>query len=218
MVILRQCIIASSAAMVNVSFGFVEKNLQNLLNHTKNAMQKVNCFTLRCFSYIIVDKKQGRSKFFSVRELVLTMSIGNQISAIRNEQQLTQEQFGELFHVTRQTVSNWENEKNYPDLQILIAMSNQFDVSLDTLLKGDSKMVKAIDKERVLGKIKHEKLLVDFFTGAGTGLVASCFLSSASTIRTVVMIVGFVMIGIGWYKRAKSDKEVFKYMEERGQE
>lgn len=146
------------------------------------------------------------------------MSIGNQISAIRNEQQLTQEQFGELFHVTRQTVSNWEKEKSYPDLQILIAMSNQFDVSLDTLLKGDSKMVKAIDKERVLGKIKYEKSLVDFFTGAGTGLVASCFLSSASTIRTVVMIVGFVMIGIGWYKRAKSDKEVFKYMEERGQE
>ena len=146
------------------------------------------------------------------------MSIGNQISAIRNEQQLTQERFGELFHVIRQTVSNWENEKSYPDLQILIAMSNQFDVSLDTLLKGDSKMVEAIDKERVLGKIKHEKSLVDFFTGAGTGLVASCFLSSASTIRTVVMIVGFAMIGIGWYKRAKSDKEVFKYMEEHGQE
>ena len=149
---------------------------------------------------------------------MLTMSIGNQISAIRNEQQLTQEQFGELCHVTRQTVSNWENEKSYPELQILIAMSNQFDVSLDTLLKGDSKMVEAIDKERVLGKIKHEKSLVDFFTGAGTGLVASCFLSSASTIRTVVMIVGFAMIGIGWYKRAKSDKEVFKYMEENGQE
>ena len=32
------------------------------------------------------------------------------------------------------------------------------------------------------------------------------------------MIVGFAMIGIGWYKRAKSDKEVFNYMEERGQE
>ena len=86
------------------------------------------------------------------------MSIGNQISAIRNEQQLTQEQFGELFHVTRQTVSNWENEKSYPDLQILIAMSNQFDVSLDTLLKGDSKMVKAIDKERVLGEITRRLL------------------------------------------------------------
>jgi DNA-binding transcriptional regulator YiaG len=37
------------------------------------------------------------------------MSIGNQIMAMRKERQLTQEQFGSLFHVTRQTVSNWEN-------------------------------------------------------------------------------------------------------------
>ena len=39
------------------------------------------------------------------------MNIVNQISTIRKEQKLTQEQFGSLFHVTRQTVSNWENEK-----------------------------------------------------------------------------------------------------------
>lgn len=37
------------------------------------------------------------------------MSNGNQIMAMRKERQLTQEQFGSLFHVTRQTVSNWEN-------------------------------------------------------------------------------------------------------------
>ncbi|MFR7667823.1 MAG: helix-turn-helix transcriptional regulator [Mediterraneibacter faecis] len=40
--------------------------------------------------------------------------------------ELTQEEFGKLFHVTRQTVSNWENGKSYPDLQILVSMSNQF--------------------------------------------------------------------------------------------
>ena len=146
------------------------------------------------------------------------MELSIQIKKYRTELHLSQEELAEKVYVTRQTISNWENEKSYPDLQILIAMSNQFDVSLDTLLKGDSKMVKAIDKERVLGKMKYEKSLVGFFTSAGTGLFASCFLSSASTIRTVVMIVGFVMIGIGWYKRAKSDKEVFKYMEEHGQE
>lgn len=142
------------------------------------------------------------------------MNIGNQISNIRKEQQLTQEEFGRLFHVTRQTVSNWENEKSYPDLQILIDMSNQFEISLDTLLKEDSKMVKAIDKERVLGTIKHEKSIIDFFTGAGTGIVASCLFSPVSTIRTVAIIVGLVMIGIGWYKKSKCDKKVFKYMEE----
>ena len=142
------------------------------------------------------------------------MNIGNQISAIRKEQQLTQEQFRSLFHVTRQTVSNWENEKSYPDLQMLIDISNQFEISLDTLIKEDSKMVKTIDKERVLGKIKKEKSIIDFFTGAGTGIIVSCLLSPDSIRRTVVIIIGLVMIGIGWYKKKRYDNKVFRYMEE----
>ena len=39
------------------------------------------------------------------------MNIGNHILNICKENQLTQEEFGRLFHVTRQTVSNWENGK-----------------------------------------------------------------------------------------------------------
>ena len=90
------------------------------------------------------------------------MNIGNQILNIRKEKQLTQEEFGKLFHVTRQTVSNLENEKSYPDLQMLIDISNQFEISLDTLIKEDSKMVKTIDKERVLGKIKKKNHSLNF--------------------------------------------------------
>ena len=66
------------------------------------------------------------------------MNIGTQILKIRKEKGLTQEEFGKIFHVTRQTVSNWENEKSYPDLQILIDISNRFDISLDVLIKGKS--------------------------------------------------------------------------------
>ena len=62
------------------------------------------------------------------------MSIGKQIQTIRKTNHLTQEQFGNLFHVTRQTVSNWENEKNYPDLQTLITLSDRYEISLDTIL------------------------------------------------------------------------------------
>ena len=142
------------------------------------------------------------------------MNIGNQISTIRKERQLTQEQFGSLFHVTRQTVSNWENQKSYPDLQMLIDISNQFEIFLDALIKEDSKMVKTIDKERLLGKIKKEKSIIDFFTGAGTGIIVSCLLSPDSIRRTVVIIIGLVMIGIGWYKKTRYDNKVFRYMEE----
>ena len=140
------------------------------------------------------------------------MDVGNQISNIRKEHQLTQEEFGRLFHVTRQTVSNWENRKSYPDLQLLVDISNRFDISLDTLLKGDSRMIKEIDKERVMGMIKHEQSITDFFTGAGTGIVVSCLFSPNSTIRTAAILVGLVMIGVGWYRKAKYDKKVIKYL------
>ena len=140
------------------------------------------------------------------------MNIGNQILNIRKEKQLTQEEFGRLFHVTRQTVSNWENGKSYSDLQILVSMSNQFDISLDTLLKEDSKMVQSMDKERAMGIIKHEKSIVDFFTGAGTGIAVSCLFSPDSSIRTTVIIVGIIMIGIGWYKNQRMIKRYFNIL------
>ena len=46
------------------------------------------------------------------------MDIGKKIQAIRNDHEMTQAEFADKFHVSRQTVSNWENNKNYPDLGI----------------------------------------------------------------------------------------------------
>lgn len=72
------------------------------------------------------------------------MNIGAKIIEIRKKRNMTQEDFAKIFHVTRQTVSNWENQKSYPDLQTLVQISDEFDVSLDTLLKGDMVMVKKL--------------------------------------------------------------------------
>lgn len=68
------------------------------------------------------------------------MSIGKTILNVRKEKGMSQEEFGELFHVTRQTVSNWENEKNYPDLNTLVTMSDMFEISLDKLLVVSSNL------------------------------------------------------------------------------
>ena len=66
--------------------------------------------------------------------------IGCKIKAARIEKKLTQEQVAELLGVSRQTISNWENEKSYPDIISVIKMSECYDVSLDYLLKGEQKM------------------------------------------------------------------------------
>lgn len=66
--------------------------------------------------------------------------IGSKIKAARLEKKLTQEQVAELLGVSRQTISNWENEKSYPDIICVIKMSDCYEVSLDYLLKGEQTM------------------------------------------------------------------------------
>ena len=91
------------------------------------------------------------------------MKLGQTIQDIRDRESLTQEQFGELFHVTRQTVSNWENEKSYPDLITLIEISDRFDVSLDTMLKGDKKMTEKLNKD--INLTTRLKIIVPILVG-----------------------------------------------------
>ena len=68
------------------------------------------------------------------------MEIGKKLKNARMEAGLTQEKAGEETGVSRQTISNWENEKSYPDIISVIALSDLYSVSLDELLKGDQKM------------------------------------------------------------------------------
>ena len=76
------------------------------------------------------------------------MNLGNKIQEIRKKNKMSQEEFAEVFNVTRQTISSWENSKSYPDIETLIKLSDKFDISLDILLKEDKVMIKEMDKER----------------------------------------------------------------------
>ena len=68
------------------------------------------------------------------------MDFGQQIKNTRKEKKLTQEQFAIKLNVSRQAVSNWENNKNLPDIGMLILMSEVFQISLDQLIKGEDQM------------------------------------------------------------------------------
>ena len=67
--------------------------------------------------------------------------LGKKIIKIRKENDLTQEDFADKYSVTRQTVSSWENSKSYPDLDTLVKISDDFNISLDILLKEDKKVI-----------------------------------------------------------------------------
>lgn len=74
------------------------------------------------------------------------MEIGKKLKNARIEAELTQEKAAEKIDVSRQTISNWENEKSYPDIISVIALSDLYSVSLDELLKGDQKMAEHLEE------------------------------------------------------------------------
>lgn len=75
------------------------------------------------------------------------MELGNQIKKYRADLGLSQEALAEKIYVSRQTISNWETEKSYPDVNSLIRMSEVFDVTVDALLKGDAEVIKEMIKK-----------------------------------------------------------------------
>ena len=78
------------------------------------------------------------------------MELGSRIKQYRAARGWNQDELAEKAFVSRQTISNWENDKSYPDLQSLLLLGNLFGVSLDQLVKGDIEiMQKAINKQDI---------------------------------------------------------------------
>lgn len=74
------------------------------------------------------------------------MEIGKKLKDARMRSGFTQESVAKKVNVSRQTISNWENEKSYPDIISVIELSNLYSISLDELLKGDEKMMEHLEE------------------------------------------------------------------------
>lgn len=86
------------------------------------------------------------------------MEIGKKLKAARIVSGLTQENVAENINVSRQTISNWETEKSYPDIISVIKLSNLYSISLDDLLKGDKKMIEHLEESTSIVK-SNQKLI-----------------------------------------------------------
>ena len=70
------------------------------------------------------------------------MEIGKKLKNARVQSGMTQENVAEKINVSRQTISNWENEKSYPDIINVIELSNLYSISLSTEIDNVSKIIK----------------------------------------------------------------------------
>ena len=91
------------------------------------------------------------------------MEIGKQIRKYRTEQKLSQDDLADKVYVTRQTISNWENDRNYPDIRSLVLLSNVFGISLDILVKGDLEQMKNEIKAEDIRKFRRDSRIYGIF-------------------------------------------------------
>lgn len=116
------------------------------------------------------------------------MNFGEQIRKLRKQKKLTQEQMAQQLGVSRQAVSNWENDRNLPDIEMLISIAVTFQISLDDLILGGRDMNNMTEKLIRDGSENRRARMNLISICIGTGLLLGgigCFIAKALTPETV---------------------------------
>lgn len=133
------------------------------------------------------------------------MEIGKKLKDARMKSGFTQETVAEKINVSRQTISNWENEKSYPDIISVIALSDLYSTSLDDLLKGDREMMEHLEECTNVVK-STQKLIGAIMLNAATVILLialSMFLPDKSYYLLVVFCLAIMSSSVLLYQIIK---------------
>lgn len=142
------------------------------------------------------------------------MELNAQIKKYRTELNLSQEELAEKVYVTRQSISNWENGKTYPDIHSLLLLSSLFNVSLDQLIKGDIETMKKEINEAEIVKMKKYSTIYSIFLIAMVLAVVPCmkWLGWFGLIPIMQLFACSMVYAIK-IEKIKKDNNVFTYKE-----
>ncbi len=158
------------------------------------------------------------------------LKIGKFLKQLRTEKNLTQEQLAESLNVSRRTVSRWETGFNLPDLDILVIMSDFYQVDLRELLDGERRNEKMDEqmKETVIKvaqysneeKKRAAKVVLVYFVLGIIALFANAFMRMMDFSETFLtgfldgatlgLAIGAMILGILYVSGAMMKIQAFK--------
>lgn len=141
------------------------------------------------------------------------MELSQHIKDHRTRLGMSQEQLAEAIFVSRQTISNWETDRTYPDVQSLLLLSNLFEVSVDSLIKGDVEEMKSVITEEVKRMNKLGVVMVVCGAGSAIWAVATALLDLSLPVILVPTVALFIpaAIAAGMAEKIKHDNQLFTY-------
>lgn len=142
------------------------------------------------------------------------MELGKQIRKYRQEAQLSQEDLASRVYVSRQTISNWENDKSYPDVSSLVLLSEIFQISLDELIKGDIETMKEVIKKEEIEKMNRYGVIYTLLLIATAVSAVPLFMwLDHWAIIPWGMIFACAMVYAFKIEKVKKDNDVHTYRE-----
>ncbi|MBR6967168.1 MAG: helix-turn-helix transcriptional regulator [Ruminococcus sp.] len=138
------------------------------------------------------------------------MELSKRIKELRTEKGWSQETLAERAYVSRQTISNWETEKSYPDVHSLLILGDVFGVSLDELIKGDVDTMKETVTKNDGKEMKKLYNLAGMTTLAALASAVLASVLNAEPLRLLfAMLTGafWVVAFIAFHKMGKMQME-----------
>ena len=126
------------------------------------------------------------------------MEIGKKLKEARQMSGLTQEDVAEKLIVSRQTISNWETEKFYPDILYVLQLSDLYQISLDELLKGDERMIQHLEDSTNIVK-SNKKILLAFICNICLLFLFFIFITLISKSYLLTLLAVALVTGTSGY-------------------
>ena len=150
------------------------------------------------------------------------MEVGKRIREHRTSEGMSQDDLAARVYVSRQTISSWENDKTYPDIQSLILLSEIFGVTMDALIKGDVEtMTETIDTDvRTMKRLTCVTL--GFLLLMLLAIAWVCVQTfawdwpleqTAPTFVLALVLWGIAMFAACWVERIKKQHDLITYHE-----
>ena len=150
------------------------------------------------------------------------MEIGARIKEHRRTAGMSQDDLAARVYVSRQTISSWENNKTYPDVQSLLLLSEIFDATVDSLIKGDVEaMNETIERDSTIMK-RLSYVMLGFLLLMVACLVWICVQvfawdwaleQTAPTFVLALVLWDIAMFAAAWLDRIKRNHDLITYHE-----
>ena len=150
------------------------------------------------------------------------MELGSRIRGHRAELKLSQDELAGRIYVSRQTISSWENDKTYPDVQSLLLLANVFGTTIDELVRGDVDVMKeTVEKDMQLLK-RLSYAMIGFIALMALVMVwwvvqmTTWDLSLPQTLPTLTLALvlwGIALFAAAWAGRIKKEHDLVTYRE-----